>query len=89
MYRLSSQIRPKSRFTEIIHDPSIRVRWRHVGDVWEVTVTAASVAVRYGRLGTRGQTQTKSLTNAGAAERHAERLIAEKTGKGYQEMAAF
>ena len=52
---------------------------------WEVSVSGASVAVRYGRIGTQGQSQTKSLADTAAALRHAEKLIGEKTGKGYRE----
>ena len=39
---------------------------------WEVGVTGASVTVRYGRLGTQGQSQIKSLADA-AARREADR----------------
>ncbi len=52
---------------------------------WEVGVAGATVTVRYGRLGTEGQTQTKSLADPAAAARHAEKLIGEKIGKGYRE----
>jgi predicted DNA-binding WGR domain protein len=54
---------------------------------WEVGVSGASVIVRYGRIGTQGQTQSKSLADAAAAERHAEKLVGEKTAKGYKETA--
>ena len=33
---------------------------------YEVSVSGATVAVRYGRLGTQGQTHTKSLADAAA-----------------------
>ena len=55
---------------------------------WEVEQAGRDVTVRYGRLGTQGQTQTKSLADAAAAERHAEKLIAEKSAKGYRETSA-
>jgi len=55
---------------------------------WEVRVDGANVIVRYGRLGTQGQSQTKSLADAAAAAKHADKLIAEKTAKGYRETAA-
>jgi DNA ligase-1 len=53
---------------------------------WQVAVTGAEVTVRYGRIGTQGQTNTKSFADAAAAARHAARLIAEKTDKGYGEV---
>ena len=56
---------------------------------WEVSVSGASVTVRYGRIGTLGQSQTKSLADAAAAERHVEKLISEKIGKGYKETAVL
>jgi predicted DNA-binding WGR domain protein len=54
---------------------------------YEVAVAGNSVTVRYGRLGTSGQTQTKAFTDASKAQKHAEILIAKKTGKGYRETA--
>ena len=55
---------------------------------WEVTVTGSDVTVRYGRIGTDGQSKTKSFADETAAVRHAEKLIAAKTGKGYLEAVA-
>jgi predicted DNA-binding WGR domain protein len=43
--------------------------------------------VRFGRLGTDGQVQTKEFLSADAASVHAERLITLKTAKGYQEVS--
>jgi DNA ligase-1 len=53
---------------------------------WEISVADADVTVRFGRIGTEGQTKTKSFADIAAATRHAEKLIEEKTGKGYVEM---
>ena len=52
---------------------------------WEVSVSGCDVTVRFGRIGTQGQTQVKTLAEADAALRHAEKLIGEKTKKGYVE----
>jgi predicted DNA-binding WGR domain protein len=43
--------------------------------------------VRFGRNGTAGQTSTKEFQDAAAAWSHAEKLIREKTSKGYVEVA--
>lgn len=51
---------------------------------WEIGVEGANVTVRYGRIGTAGQSKTKGFPDPGAAARHAEKLIAEKTREGYQ-----
>lgn len=55
---------------------------------WEVSTSGTNVTVRYGRIGTNGQTQTKSFTSPTAAAQHAEKQIASKLSKGYRELAA-
>ena len=52
---------------------------------WEVAISGNEVTVRFGRIGTEGQTQTKTLPDADAAVKHAEKLIESKTAKGYHE----
>ena len=52
---------------------------------WEIEVAGAQFTVRYGKIGTAGQAQTKQFADAAAAGKAAEKLIEEKTGKGYQE----
>lgn len=52
---------------------------------WEIALNGNAVIVRYGRLGTQGQTNTKTFPDVDAARRHAEKLIDEKTSKGYRE----
>jgi DNA ligase-1 len=53
---------------------------------WEVSSAGTEVTVRYGRVGSQGQTNVKSFADDAAAQRHADKLIQEKTGKGYQEV---
>jgi predicted DNA-binding WGR domain protein len=55
---------------------------------WEVRVRGATVTVRYGRLGTEGQTKNTGFTDPGTAQKHADALIAQKIRKGYRETAA-
>lgn len=52
---------------------------------WSIDVEGVNVTVNYGRLGTDGQTQTKTFDTPEKAEKQAEKLIAEKTKKGYVE----
>jgi predicted DNA-binding WGR domain protein/pentose-5-phosphate-3-epimerase len=52
---------------------------------WEITQTGGSVMVRYGKTGTSGQSQTKEFADAASASKHAQKLVAEKLGKGYVE----
>ncbi|SFQ96353.1 WGR domain-containing protein, predicted DNA-binding domain in MolR [Lentzea waywayandensis] len=63
-------------------------RWELVADgsakFWEIGQDGATVTVRFGRLGTAGQTQTKELASAEAADAHVTKLVAEKEKKGYR-----
>jgi predicted DNA-binding WGR domain protein len=52
---------------------------------WEISVSGNSFTVRFGRIGTTGQSQAKSFANATKAKREASSLIAEKLKKGYIE----
>jgi DNA ligase-1 len=52
---------------------------------WEIQISELDVTVRFGRTGTQGQSQLKSFPDAAAARKHADKLIAEKTAKGYVE----
>jgi predicted DNA-binding WGR domain protein len=52
---------------------------------YEVTVADCDVTVRYGRLGTNGQSQTKSFADAAKAQKQADAQIVQKIGKGYRE----
>lgn len=53
---------------------------------WEIEVAGAQFTVRYGKIGTAGQSQVKEFPDAAAASKAADKLIAEKAGKGYQEV---
>ncbi len=55
---------------------------------WEVAVSGSEVTVRFGRIGTKGQTQVKTLADPDAADRHAEKQINSKVSKGYLEAVA-
>jgi DNA ligase-1 len=65
-------------------------RFEYVGGgsdkFWAVEVDGASVVVRFGRNGTSGQMQVKDFADAAAAQKQADKLIREKTGKGYVEV---
>lgn len=55
---------------------------------WEVSISENEVTVRFGRIGTAGQTQVKTLADANAATKHAEGLVKSKLAKGYLEAVA-
>jgi DNA ligase 1 len=52
---------------------------------WEIAIQGCDMTVRFGRIGTAGQTKTKAFASESAAAQEAEKLTAEKTGKGYRE----
>lgn len=53
---------------------------------WEVDLAGTDLTVRFGRIGTQGQTKTKGFTSAAAAQKEHDSLVQEKTGKGYREV---
>jgi predicted DNA-binding WGR domain protein len=54
---------------------------------WNIELAGSSFNVTYGRIGTDGQTQTKSFSSEEAARKEADKLIKEKLGKGYVDAA--
>ena len=50
---------------------------------WRVRIQGSEQTVCYGRIGTPGQTQTKTFESAEAAHVATEKLIAQKQAKGY------
>jgi len=54
---------------------------------WQFALEGADVLVSWGKIGTSGQSQTKSFATPKAALAAAEKLVAEKTKKGYSEVA--
>jgi predicted DNA-binding WGR domain protein len=52
---------------------------------WEITLSGTDVKTRYGKIGTTGQQTLKELGTTAAAQKEYDKLIAEKTKKGYVE----
>jgi predicted DNA-binding WGR domain protein len=52
---------------------------------WEISLSGTAFTVRFGRIGTPGQSQTKAFADEAKAKREADSLIAEKLKKGYLE----
>ncbi|GAA4934158.1 DUF4132 domain-containing protein [Actinoplanes utahensis] len=55
---------------------------------WEIERAGRDVSVRFGRIGTQGQTSVKSLPDEAAAITHETNLINDKLRKGYVETSA-
>lgn len=55
---------------------------------WQVDVEGATLTVTYGKIGSAGQTKLKTCASAVAASAERDKLVREKTGKGYVEIAA-
>ncbi|HEY0254543.1 MAG TPA: WGR domain-containing protein, partial [Kofleriaceae bacterium] len=52
---------------------------------WEITMAGNAVKTRYGKIGTAGQQTLKEFGDAAATKKEYDKLIAEKTKKGYEE----
>jgi predicted DNA-binding WGR domain protein len=52
---------------------------------WEIRVDGTTFYTRYGKIGTDGQMTQKDFADEGKTQAEADKLIAEKTKKGYSE----
>ena len=55
------------------------------GKFWEITQAGTQVRVRFGKIGSRGQTRERTLESEEIAARDTERSIRAKLAKGYEE----
>jgi predicted DNA-binding WGR domain protein len=55
---------------------------------WEVSQVTSELHIRWGRIGTTGQSQTKSFADEAKAAAALDKLIREKVAKGYQEVGS-
>ena len=55
---------------------------------YEVYVSGNRVEIRFGRIGADGQSQVKTFDDHAAAQAIANKVIQQKTGKGYSECVA-
>ena len=53
---------------------------------WEVEVKGKTLNVTFGKIGTKGQSKPKDFATPEKAKAEMEKLIKEKTGKGYVEV---
>lgn len=53
---------------------------------WQISLTANTIATRYGKIGTHGKTTTKDFDDPAKARQEYDKLVKEKTGKGYIEI---
>jgi uncharacterized protein (TIGR02996 family) len=51
---------------------------------WEITLSGNSFTTRWGKIGTKGQEKTQSFSNPIEAKREYDKLVNEKTKKGYE-----
>ncbi|MBX3234483.1 MAG: WGR domain-containing protein [Labilithrix sp.] len=52
---------------------------------WEIRLDGASFTTRYGKIGTDGQSTTKTFDSPAKAQKEYDKLVTEKTKKGYEE----
>jgi DNA ligase 1 len=53
---------------------------------WAIRLDGAAHTVKFGKQGTNGQEKTKDFGDAATAQKEYDKLVAEKTGKGYVEV---
>lgn len=53
---------------------------------WEISLNANSIKTRYGKIGTPGKATQKDFQDPVKAQQEYNKLVKEKTGKGYQEI---
>jgi predicted DNA-binding WGR domain protein/DNA polymerase III delta prime subunit len=53
---------------------------------WEITWVSNEYSVHFGRIGTNGQSHTKSFESTETAQREANKIIRQKLRKGYQQV---
>lgn len=68
---------PKKRYFECVEGGSSKF--------WEVRLEGKGVTTRWGKIGTAGQQKTKTFDSTAKAITEYDKLLAEKTGKGYVE----
>jgi predicted DNA-binding WGR domain protein len=73
-------------------DGSARARRFELNDgstdkFWEIAISGSEHTVRYGRMGTQGQSKTKAFADADTAKKAADKLTASKLKKGYREVS--
>jgi DNA ligase-1 len=74
---VSSTPTSKSRYFEFVEDASNKF--------WEVSQSGSTMTTRWGRIGSNGQSKTKSFADEKTAANAVAKLIEEKTGEGYVE----
>ena len=68
---------PGARYFELVEGTSSKF--------WEIQLDGASFTTRYGKIGTAGQQSLKEYASEALARKDYEKLVAEKTKKGYVE----
>jgi predicted DNA-binding WGR domain protein len=72
------------RYFEFIGEDKSR-KSESAAKFWEVSVSGSTMNVRFGKIGANGQTTVKEYSSNEDAIKAAEKLVAEKTKKGYIE----
>lgn len=82
----SEEKRPASYSGMYDHLAFQRLNYQEYGNdkFWEAATDGNKLIVRWGKAGTKGQIQLKTFSNEESAIKEKERLIREKTGKGYK-----
>ena len=74
----AAQSTPTKRYFEFVEGKSSKF--------WEVWVSGNDLTTHWGRIGTDGQSKTKTFTTPAAAQAEYDELVSEKVRKGYREI---
>lgn len=84
----SGPVESKSASAAEVASPSSGARYFELVDAssskfWEITLQGAAFITRYGKIGSAGQKAIKEFASEGAAKSEHDKLVREKTKKGY------
>ena len=78
---------PAEAYSATLHH-RLEYRGEASAKFWDITQSGARVTVVFGRIGTTGQTQARTLGSPAAARANAEKPLAAKLAKGYRAATA-
>jgi DNA ligase-1 len=81
--RAPSSVSPRSDQKGVNHMPRYELSDGSSNKFWEIRLDGTSFTTTFGRIGTEGQSSTKEWDSEEKAQKEYDKLVAEKTKKGY------
>lgn len=87
---VQDEVQPQSLSPKGMYDQHEFTRLEYVfatsNKFWEAAVDGAKVIIRFGRIGTRGQSQVKTFATGELAEMEKQKQVKDKVERGYKEV---